>query len=99
MSTLEARQIIGDLYPDKKVVILKLRCRISNLANPCLQKSRDKIFYPSTGGNKDLFEKIRDVVGGPSIAFTYKANFDETVFFRNSTTMFKSIVGIDASQI
>ena len=44
-------------------------------------------------------EKIReDVVGGPSIVFTRKAVVNET-FFRKSTNLCKSILGIDASQL
>ena len=38
------------------------------------------------------------MVGGPSIFFTRKAVVDET-FIRNSGTVCKSIVGIDASQL
>ena len=39
-----------------------------------------------------------DVVGGPSIVFTRKKVVDET-FIRKSTDLFKSVVGIDASQL
>ena len=38
------------------------------------------------------------MVGGPSIVFTRKAVADET-FIRKSTTLCRSIVGIDASQL
>ena len=51
--------------------MLKLGCTSPNLANICLHKSTDAIFYPFTEGDRDLLEKIReDVVGGPSIVFT-----------------------------
>ena len=48
---------------------------------------------------KAFWKKIReDVVGGPSIVLTRKAVVDETSI-RKSTNLFKSIVGIDASQL
>ena len=78
--------------------MLKHGCTLPNVANFCLYKSTDAKFYPFTGGDKDLLEKIRDVVGGPSIVFTRKAVVDET-FIRKSANVCKSIVGIDASQL
>ena len=79
--------------------MLKLGCTLPNLANICLNKSTDSKFYPFTGSDKELLEKIReDKVGGPSIVFTRKAVVDKT-FIRKSTSLCKSIVGIDASQI
>ena len=79
--------------------MLKLRSNLPNLANNCLHKSKGSKFYPLTESDKDLLEKIReDMVGGPSIVFTRKAVVDET-FFRKSTNLCKSIVGIDASQL
>ena len=71
---------------------------LPNLANICLHKSTDAKFYRFTKGDKDLLQKIRDVVGGPSIVFTRKAVVYET-FIRKSTNVCKSIVGIDASQL
>ena len=86
-------------YHDKDIDILKLGCTLPNLANICLHKSADAKFYPFTEGDKDLLEKIReDVVADPSIFFTRKSIVDET-FFRKSTNLWKSIVGIDASQL
>ena len=97
--TLEAMQKMIASYHDKDVVMLKLGCTLPNLANICLHKSTDAKFYLFTEGDNDLLEKIReDVVGDPSIVFTCKANVDET-FIRKSTTICKSIVGIDASQL
>ena len=79
--------------------MLKLGCTLPNLTNICLHKSTDAKFHPSTEGDNDFLEKIReDVVGGPSIAFTRKAFVDET-FIRKSTNLCKSIVAIDASQL
>ena len=64
-----------------------------------MHKSTDSKFYPFSESDNDLLEKIReDVVGSPSIVFTRKAVVDET-FIRESTTLCKSIVGIDASQL
>ena len=79
--------------------MLKLGCTVPNLANICLQKSTDSKIYPFTENDKDLLEKIREeMVGGRSIVFTRKAVVDET-FFRKSTNLCKSIVGIDTSQL
>ena len=79
--------------------MLKLGCTLPNLANNCLHKSTDAIFYPFREADKDLLEKIReDVVGGPSIVFTRKAVVDE-IFVQKSTIICKSFVGIDASQL
>ena len=88
--TLEAMQKMIGFYHDKDIDMLKL--------GSTLHKSTDAKFYPSTEGEIDLLEKIReDVVGGPSIVFTRKAIVDET-FIGKSTNICKSIVGIDASQ-
>ena len=96
--TLEAMQKMIAFYQDKGIDMLKLGCTLPNLANICLHKSTDAKFYPFTEGDKDLLEKIRDVVGGLSVVFTRKAVVDET-FIRKSTNLWKSIVGIDASQL
>ena len=78
--------------------MLKLGCTLPNLTNICLHKSTDANIYPFTEADKDLLEKIRGVVGGPSIVFTRKAVVDETSI-RKSTNICKSFVGIDASQL
>ena len=97
--TLEAMQKVIEFYHNKGIEMLKLGCKIPNLANICLHKTTDSKFYPSTESDKDLLEKIReDMVGGPSIVFTRKAVVDET-FIRKSSNLSKSIVGIDASQL
>ena len=86
-------------YHDKDIDMLKLGCRLPNLANFCLHKSTDAKLYPFTEGDKNLLERIReDVVGVPTIVFTRKAVVDET-FSRKSTNICKSIVGINASQL
>ena len=97
--TLEAMQKMIAFYYDKIMDMLKLGCTLSSLANLCFHKSTNAKFYPFTMGDRDLLEKIReDVVGGPSIVFTRKAVVDET-FIRESTSLCRSIVGIDASQL
>ena len=96
--TLEAMQKLIAFYHDKDIDKLKLGCTLPNLANNCLHKPTDAKFYPFTERDKDLLEKIREDVGGPSIVFTRKAVVDES-FFRKSTNICKSIVGIDSSQI
>ena len=86
-------------YHDKYIDMLKLSCSLANLANNCLQKPTDAKFFPLTEGHEDLLEEIlEDFVGGPSIVFLFKAVICET-FHRKSTNIFKSIVGIDASQL
>ena len=54
--------------------MLKLGCISPNLANICLHKPTDAKFYPFTEGDKDLSEKMREVVvSGPIIVFARKA--------------------------
>ena len=96
--TLKAMQKMISFYHDKDIDMLKLACTLLNLANICLHKSTDANFYPFTERDKDLLEKIREVVGGSSIVFTSKAVVDKT-FIRKSTNICKSFLGIDASQL
>ena len=96
---LRAMQKMIEFYHQKEIDMLKLGCTLPSLAPICLHKSTDSKFYPFTETEKDLLEKIREVmVGGPSIVFTCKAVVDET-FIRISTNLCKSIVGIDTSQL
>ena len=97
--TLEAMQKMIQFYHNKGIDMLKLGCTLPNLANICPHKSTNYKFYPFCESDKDLCEKIReDMTGGPSIVFTRKAVVDET-FIRDSSSICKSIVGIDASQL
>ena len=97
--TLEAMHKLIEFYHNKGIDMLKLRCTLPNLANICLHKTTDSHFYPFTKSDNDLLEKIREVlVRGPSIVFTPKSVVDET-FTRKSLNLYKSIVGIDASQL
>ena len=97
--TPEVMQKMLAFYHKKGIDMLKLGCTLPNLANICLHKPTSANFYPFTETDKDLLQKIREVVvGGPSIVFTGKAVVDET-FIRNSEKICKSIVGIDASQL
>ena len=97
--TLEAMQKMLAFYHKKGIDMLELGCTLPNLANICLHKPSSAKFYPFTGTDKDLLQKIRkNMVGRPSIVFTRKAMVDET-FIRNSVSICKSIVGIDASQL
>ena len=70
---LEAMQKMIAFHHDKDIDMLKLGCTLPNLANICLHKSTDAKFYPFTEGDKDILEKIREDVGGPSIVFTREA--------------------------
>ena len=97
--TLERMQKMIEFYHQKKVDTLKLGCTLTRLANICLHKSTDSKFYLFTETDEDLLEKIpEDMVVRPSIVSTRKAVVDET-FIRKSTTLCKSIVNIDASQL
>ena len=85
--TLEAMQKMIEFYHNKGIDMLKLGCKLPNLANICLHKSTDSKFYPFTESDKDLLEKIReDMIGSPSIVFTRKAVVDET-FIRKSSNV------------
>ena len=97
--TLEAIQKMIEFYHQQEIDMFNFSCILPNLANICLHKSTDSKFYPFTGSDKDLLEKIReDMVGGPSIVFTRKAVVDET-FIRKSTNLCRSFFGRDASQL
>ena len=96
--TLEAMQKMIAFYHDKNIDMLELGCTLPNLANICLHKSTDANFYPFREGDKDLLEKIREDVGGPSIVFTRKAVVDG-IFMRKSANICKSVVAIVASQL
>ena len=88
-----------ELYHNKGIDMLKLGCTLPNMANICLHKSTNHKFFPFAEADKELHDKIReDMTGGPYIAFTRKAVFDQT-FLRNSENLCKSIVGIDAIQL
>ena len=65
-------------YHDTGIDILKLDCTLPNLANNFLRSSTSVISYPFPEGDKDFLEKIRDMVGGPSIVSTRKAVVGET---------------------
>ena len=88
-----------EFYHNKAIDMLKLRCTLPDLTNICLHKSTDSKFQTDTVSDKDLLEKIREVmVGGPSIVFTRKDVVDQT-FIIKSSNLCKSIVGIDASRL
>ena len=83
--TLEAMQKMIQFYHNKGIDMLKLGCTLPNLANICLHKSTNYMFYPFCENDKDLFDKIReDMTGGPSIVFTRKALVEKT-YIRNSS--------------
>ena len=91
MPTLEAMQKMITFYHDKDIDMLQFGCTLPNLPNICSHKCSDAKFYPFTEGDKDLLEKIRDDVSGPSIFFTFK--FDES-FIRKSTTYANLLLGL-----
>ena len=97
--TLEAIQKMKEFYHNKGIDTLKLGCTLPNLANICLYKSNSNKFYAFVEADKYWHDKIReDMTGGPSIVFTRKVVVDQ-IYIPNSENFFKSIVGIDASQL
>ena len=97
--TLEAMQKMLAFYHKKGNDMLKLGCTLPNLANICLHKPTNAKFYPILETNKDLLQRLReDMLGGPFIVFTRKTVVDEA-FIRVSGFIFKTIVGVDASQL
>ena len=78
---------------------LKLGITFSILANICLYSFISAKFYPFTKSDTDFFPTVReDMAGGQSIVFTRTGVVDENQI-RKSTTVFESLVGIDACQI
>ena len=72
---------------------------LPKIANICLHKSTTAKFDSFTENDIGLLEKIlEDMVVGPSIVFTRKADVYET-FPRDSKTSCKSFAGIDASHL
>ena len=58
-----------EFYHQKETGMLKLGCTLPNLANICIHKSTDSMFYPFTEPDKDLLEKIREeVLGVPPLS-------------------------------
>ena len=60
----------------------KLGCTLPNLANVCVHRSKNRMFYPFFE-DKDLWEKREDITGG-SVVFEPKAVVDQTSI-RNSS--------------
>ena len=79
--------------------MLKLGCKLRNLANTCLHKCTAAKFHPFTESDEKLLEKSReDADGGPSLVLTRKAVVDETLISKSSNFC-KSSVGVDTSQL
>ena len=85
-------------YHDKDIDTMKLGCTLPNLVNIGLHKPTDAELYPFREGDKNLSEKNSRRRCGPSIVFKRKTVVPET-FIRKSTNIYKSLVGIDASQL
>ena len=60
--TLEAIQKMIVFYHDKDIDMLKLGCTLPKPANICLHKPTVAKFYPFLEGDKDLLEKIRELL-------------------------------------
>ena len=88
-----------EFYHYKGIDLLKLGCKLPNLADICLHKPTNHKFYPLFEGDKGLCDKLgKNLTGGLSIIFTRKAIVDQT-YIRNSSNVCKTIVRIDASQL
>ena len=74
--TPEAVKKMIQFYYDKRIDMVKLRCTLPNLQNIFLHNSTSAHFYLFPEGGNDMLEKKRkDMVGGPSIAFTRKTGW------------------------
>ena len=79
--------------------MLKIGFTLPKLANICLYKSTNHKFIPFIETDKDLHDKIREVMtSGPPIGFKRQAVIDQTHIW-NSESICNSLVGIDASQL
>ena len=97
--TLVAMQKMVQFFHQKEIDMLQLGCTLPNLANICLNISINEKFCTFCKSDKDLCEKIREVItGGPSIVFKQKAVVVKT-FIRNSSNICKAIVEIHAIQL
>ena len=86
-------------YHNKGIDMLKLGCKLLNFSKHMFTQMYKLYFYPYCESDKDLCEKIREVLtGGPSIVFTQKALVDET-FIRSSPNVCKLIIEVDASKL
>ena len=84
-----------DFYRTKGIDMLKLGCTLPNLLH---KRTTAKFYHFTENGNYLSAKKCEDLVGGKPIVFTRKAVVDEK-FIRDSTSLCKSIVAIDASQL
>ena len=93
-------QQLSELYHNTGIDIAEVGCTLAKLANICLNQSKDSKFYPFTETDKDMLEKIRQVmVGEPSTVFTSEAIVNKTfISTYQSTNQRKFFVGIDDSQ-
>ena len=88
--TLEAMQKTIAFCHGRDFDLLKLGCTLPNLVDFRLHKSTDIKFYPFKGRKRNLLEKIsEDVVGGPSIVFTFKQLLMKLLF--GNQRMFASL--------
>ena len=58
--TLEAMQKLFEFYHNKGIVMLKLGCTVSNLANICLHSSTSANFFPFSESDKDLLSRVQE---------------------------------------
>ena len=87
------------LYHDRDIDMLNLGCTPPNLANRILHSSTKFKFFPFVEPDRTYGEYIRKrLTGGPSIIFTRYAKVGVTSI-KNSSNIYKAIVGIDASQL
>ena len=93
-------QQLSEFYHNKGIDIVNVGCTLPNSANICLHQSKDSKVYLFNETDKDMLEKIRQVmVGEPSTVFTSEAIVNKTfISTYQSTNQRKFIVGIDASQ-
>ena len=85
---LEAIQNLITFYHGKDIDLLEVGCALPNLVKVCKHKFTDAKSYPLTEADKDLMEKIREVVIGVTfIIFKRRAVVDETFFSKTHKQM------------
>ena len=84
--TLEAKQKMIEFYQNKGIEMLKIGCKLPNLANICLHKSTNSKFYLFTKSDKGLLEKIGEDMVDDLFVFTRKAVVDKT-FIRKPSNL------------
>ena len=87
-------QKIFAFYQDKDIDMLKLGCTLTDMADVCLRKYTDTIFYPFYGSRNDILKYVgEDFVVGPSIVLSTR-QLSVKLFFENLQTCANQLLGL-----